>query len=142
MQTLLPGLFTVLVMAVAAHLALAGEISVGMMATFYGIAAFLGRPLWEATESLNALTQSTVGSARVLRILAVAPSPAHGEVKPQHRSVERITLRDERGLPDTPGADGPHEEVFQHDGGISEFVDYLSSPAARQVLDRYGFGAP
>ncbi|WP_073706438.1 type IIA DNA topoisomerase subunit B [Glutamicibacter sp. 0426] len=39
----------------------------------------------------------------------------------------RITLRDERGLPDTPGADGPHEEVFQHDGGISEFVDYLSS---------------
>lgn len=39
----------------------------------------------------------------------------------------RITLRDERGLPDTPGEDGPHEEVFQHDGGISEFVDYLSS---------------
>src|SRR5699024_6417183 len=39
----------------------------------------------------------------------------------------RITLRDERGLPDTPGADGPHEEVFQHDRGISEIVDYLSS---------------
>lgn len=104
MQTLLPGLFTVLVMAVAAHLALAGEISVGMMATFYGIAAFLGRPLWEATESLNALTQSTVGSARVLRILAVAPSPAHGEVKPQHSSVERITLRDETsGVEVLPG---------------------------------------
>ncbi|MGQ3384374.1 DNA gyrase/topoisomerase IV subunit B [Glutamicibacter sp. TV12E] len=39
----------------------------------------------------------------------------------------RITLRDERGLPDTPGADGPHEEIFQHDGGISEFAEYLSS---------------
>ena len=39
----------------------------------------------------------------------------------------RITLRDERGLADTPGAEGPHEEVFQHDGGISEFVDFLSS---------------
>ena len=39
----------------------------------------------------------------------------------------RITLRDERGLPGTPGAEGPHEEVFQHDGGISEFVDFLSS---------------
>ena len=39
----------------------------------------------------------------------------------------RITLRDERGLPDTPGAEGPHEEVFQHDGGISEFVDFLSA---------------
>ncbi|WP_159609458.1 type IIA DNA topoisomerase subunit B [Glutamicibacter sp. JC586] len=39
----------------------------------------------------------------------------------------RITLRDERGLAGTPGAEGPHEEIFQHDGGISEFVDYLST---------------
>jgi DNA gyrase subunit B len=39
----------------------------------------------------------------------------------------RIVVRDERGLPGTLGADGPHEEVFQHDGGISEFADYLST---------------
>ncbi|MBK9100864.1 MAG: type IIA DNA topoisomerase subunit B [Austwickia sp.] len=38
----------------------------------------------------------------------------------------KLVVRDERGAPGTPGADGPHEEVFAHDGGISEFVDYLA----------------
>ncbi len=39
----------------------------------------------------------------------------------------RINIRDERRLPGTPGADGPVEEVFQFDGGISEFAEHLSS---------------
>ncbi|MEW1979886.1 DNA topoisomerase IV subunit B [Citricoccus sp. NPDC079358] len=39
----------------------------------------------------------------------------------------KITLRDERRMPGTPGEMGPHEEVFHYDGGISEFVDHLSS---------------
>ncbi|MEO9248894.1 DNA topoisomerase IV subunit B [Citricoccus nitrophenolicus] len=39
----------------------------------------------------------------------------------------KITLRDERRLPNTPGEAGPYEEVFHYDGGISEFVDHLSS---------------
>ncbi|QCU77865.1 type IIA DNA topoisomerase subunit B [Citricoccus sp. SGAir0253] len=39
----------------------------------------------------------------------------------------KITLRDERRLPGTPGETGPVEEVFHYDGGISEFVDHLSS---------------
>jgi DNA gyrase subunit B len=38
-----------------------------------------------------------------------------------------IVLRDERGLPDTPGADGPHEESFCHRGGIVEYVEFLAS---------------
>ncbi|MDQ2851602.1 MAG: type IIA DNA topoisomerase subunit B [Actinomycetota bacterium] len=42
----------------------------------------------------------------------------------------RIVIRDERGLPGTPAADGPLEEVFQHDGGISEFTDFLAPDAA------------
>ncbi|HEX2248081.1 MAG TPA: DNA topoisomerase IV subunit B, partial [Arthrobacter sp.] len=42
----------------------------------------------------------------------------------------RVTLRDERQLPGTPGEAGPIEEVFQHDGGIAEFVDYLSNDSA------------
>ncbi|MCC3283755.1 MULTISPECIES: DNA gyrase/topoisomerase IV subunit B [Arthrobacter] len=41
----------------------------------------------------------------------------------------RITLRDERRLPGTPGEDGPVEEVFHHDGGISEFVEFLAADA-------------
>jgi DNA gyrase subunit B len=42
----------------------------------------------------------------------------------------RITLRDERRLPGTPGEAGPVEEVFQHDGGISEFAEFLAVDAA------------
>jgi DNA gyrase subunit B len=38
----------------------------------------------------------------------------------------RLVIRDERGLPGTPGADGPTEEVFHHDGGITEFVEFLA----------------
>ncbi|WP_431709612.1 DNA gyrase/topoisomerase IV subunit B [Glutamicibacter uratoxydans] len=42
----------------------------------------------------------------------------------------RIQLRDERGLPGTLGQEGPYEEVFQHDGGISEFAEYLASDSS------------
>jgi DNA gyrase subunit B len=38
-----------------------------------------------------------------------------------------IRLRDERGRPDTPGADGPHEESFCHRGGIVEYVEFLGA---------------
>ena len=41
----------------------------------------------------------------------------------------RITITDERRLPGTPGADGPVEEVFQYDGGISEFTEFLAADA-------------
>src|SRR5688572_14339107 len=37
-----------------------------------------------------------------------------------------VTVRDERGLPGTPGADGPHEETFVHHGGTVDFVDFLA----------------
>ncbi|MET4538261.1 DNA gyrase subunit B [Arthrobacter bambusae] len=41
----------------------------------------------------------------------------------------KITVRDERKLPGTPGENGAHEEVFHHDGGISEFVEFLAADA-------------
>ncbi|MCE0487998.1 DNA gyrase/topoisomerase IV subunit B [Ornithinimicrobium sediminis] len=45
-----------------------------------------------------------------------------------------LVIRDERGLPDTPAADGPHEEVFQHDGGIAEFAEFLAiDPAVTET---------
>src|SRR6478736_5400709 len=40
-----------------------------------------------------------------------------------------ITVRDERGLAGTPGAEGPHEEVFRHDGGTVDFADFLAPDA-------------
>jgi DNA gyrase subunit B len=39
----------------------------------------------------------------------------------------RIAVRDERCLPGTPGEHGPHEEVFHHDEGIGEFVEFLAT---------------
>lgn len=49
----------------------------------------------------------------------------------------RLSIRDERRLPGTPGADGPHEEVFQHDGGISEYVEFLASDPALTDVWRF-----
>ncbi|KGM14271.1 DNA gyrase/topoisomerase IV subunit B [Cellulomonas bogoriensis] len=37
-----------------------------------------------------------------------------------------VTVRDERGVPGTPGQDGPHEETFVHHGGTVDFVDHLA----------------
>jgi DNA gyrase subunit B len=52
-----------------------------------------------------------------------------------------IVVRDERGLPGTPGADGPQEEVFRHEGGIAEFVDYLApDPGVTDVWRVQGTG--
>src|SRR5690625_702005 len=38
-----------------------------------------------------------------------------------------LRVRDERGLEGTPGENGPVEEVFRHDGGVLDFVDFLAS---------------
>jgi DNA gyrase subunit B len=52
-----------------------------------------------------------------------------------------LAIRDERGIPGTPGADGPHEEVFLHDGGISEFCEFLApDPAVTDVWRLQGSG--
>ena len=40
-----------------------------------------------------------------------------------------IVIRDERGLPGTPGEEGPVEEVFKYDGGVVDFVDHLAADA-------------
>lgn len=40
-----------------------------------------------------------------------------------------LTVRDERGIPGTPGEHGPHEETFLHEGGVVDFVDHLAPDA-------------
>ncbi|NLW13445.1 MAG: type IIA DNA topoisomerase subunit B [Trueperella sp.] len=46
-----------------------------------------------------------------------------------------IVIRDERGLPGTPGEDGPVEEKFKYDGGVVDFVDHLAvdTPVTRTM---------
>ncbi|XAS69019.1 DNA topoisomerase IV subunit B [Micrococcaceae bacterium Sec5.7] len=42
----------------------------------------------------------------------------------------KLTVRDERRAAGTPGELAPHVEVFHHDGGISEFVEFLAVDSA------------
>ncbi|MFL6169111.1 MAG: ATP-binding protein, partial [Ornithinibacter sp.] len=52
-----------------------------------------------------------------------------------------LVIRDERGLPGTPGADGVHEETYVHHGGITEFVDFLApDPPVTPVWRLQGSG--
>ncbi len=53
----------------------------------------------------------------------------------------RLVVRDERGLVGTPGESGPHEEVFVHEGGIAEYVEFLASdPSVTDVWRLQGTG--
>ena len=52
-----------------------------------------------------------------------------------------LVIRDERGVPGTPGEHGPHEETFRHAGGISEFAEFLAiDPALTDVWRLQGSG--
>ena len=52
-----------------------------------------------------------------------------------------LVIRDERGVPGTPGEHGPHEETFLHHGGISEFAEFLAvDPALTDVWRVQGSG--
>ena len=53
----------------------------------------------------------------------------------------RIALRDERGVPGTPGEHGRYDEVFVHEGGIGEFAEFLAAdPAVTEVWRLTGTG--
>jgi DNA gyrase subunit B len=41
-----------------------------------------------------------------------------------------LVIRDERGVPGTPGEHGPCEETFHHVGGIGEFAEFLAIDTA------------
>jgi ABC-type multidrug transport system fused ATPase/permease subunit len=70
-QVLLPGAFLVLVTWLGARFALAGEITVGQLVSFYGYAAFLVGPLRQLTEAIDKLTRGHVAARRVVTMLRV-----------------------------------------------------------------------
>ena len=54
----------------------------------------------------------------------------------------RLVIRDERGLPGRRRPEEPVEEVFHHDGGIAEFVEFLAPDAAITDVWRLEGAAP
>ncbi|MBK6888013.1 MAG: ABC transporter ATP-binding protein [Tetrasphaera sp.] len=70
-QTLLPGLFVVLVAWTGARAVVAGHLSTGELVAFYGYATFLVFPLRTVTEMVEKLIRFRVAAAKVMAILAV-----------------------------------------------------------------------
>jgi ABC-type multidrug transport system fused ATPase/permease subunit len=72
-QVLLPGIFVLVVTAVGAHLAVAGEISPGQLVAYYGYTAFLTIPLQTAVEMADKLITTRVAARRIARVLGTEP---------------------------------------------------------------------
>lgn len=68
-QTLLPGVFLVLVTWLGARFAADGRISVGQLVAFYAYAAFLVAPLRQLTEAIDKMTRGHVSARRVVAML-------------------------------------------------------------------------
>jgi ABC-type multidrug transport system fused ATPase/permease subunit len=80
-QVLLPGLLVALVTWIGARFALAGQITIGQLVSFYGYSVFLIEPMRTLTEAADRITKAHVAARRVVRILATEPElPDEGTV--------------------------------------------------------------
>ncbi|MEI2778668.1 MAG: ABC transporter ATP-binding protein [Tetrasphaera sp.] len=70
-QTLLPGLFVVLVVWTGARAVLSGELSSGELVAFYGYATFMTFPLRTVTEMVEKLIRYRVAANKIMAILRV-----------------------------------------------------------------------
>ncbi|WP_189212557.1 ABC transporter transmembrane domain-containing protein [Actinokineospora fastidiosa] len=94
-QVLLPGLFTVLTLWLAARLAFAGTIAPGDLVTLYGLAGFLVLPIQTATELVDKTAKGLVAARRVVDLLAAPPGgPAEGLPVPGRPSAGGVELAD------------------------------------------------
>ncbi|NKQ55941.1 ABC transporter ATP-binding protein [Amycolatopsis sp. K13G38] len=75
-EVLLPGLITVLITWLGAHLVASGAISVGELVTFYAASAFMLVPVSTATEAIDAFAGALVAAKKVCGVLALQPALA------------------------------------------------------------------
>ncbi|WP_448061892.1 ABC transporter ATP-binding protein [Cellulomonas hominis] len=118
LQTLLPGVFMVVVVWAGAHLALDGSITPGQLVSFYGFAAFLSQPLWTASEAIRVVTRANVGIRRIIAVLKVPVAGSTPEVTRPEAAVP---------VPRRPGA--------EHDGAghwSEDLVDERSGLVVQQ----------
>lgn len=103
-QVLLPGIFVALVTWLGARFAVAGQISVGQLITFYGYSVFLLFPLRTLTEAVEKLTRGHVAARRVVRVLALRNELAEPVVAVATPDPSRANLVDpESGVVIRPG---------------------------------------
>jgi len=91
-QVLLPGLFVALVTWLGARFALAGDIKVGQLFSFYGYAAFLLVPLRTIVELVDKITRGLVAARRLVHLLQmeaeIAEPGALDRAMPPTRAVD------------------------------------------------------
>lgn len=88
LQVLLPGVFVVVVVWLAARQAVQGQLTPGEPVAFYGYSAFLMIPLQTATEYANKLIRARVSARRVCTVLALTPtSRTRPPPRPHRRSA-------------------------------------------------------
>jgi ABC-type multidrug transport system fused ATPase/permease subunit len=122
-QILLPGAFLVLVTWLGARFALAGEITVGQLVSFYAYAAFLVSPLRQLTEAIDKVTRGHVAGRRVIAML---------------RTRSDVSAP-EQPVPAPPGSDltDPVSGVHVRQDAVTALV--ASEPAdATTIADRLG----
>lgn len=73
LQTMLPGLFTALVIWRAAHLAAAGVLTSGQLVTFVGYTVFLAIPLQQTSQFVRTATRAWIAAERVAKIMSIEP---------------------------------------------------------------------
>ncbi|TVT52445.1 ABC transporter ATP-binding protein [Amycolatopsis rhizosphaerae] len=73
-EVLLPGLVTIAITWLGAHLAVAGTIDVGELVTFYGASAFLLVPVSTATEAAGIFAAAMVAAKKVCGVLSLRPA--------------------------------------------------------------------
>lgn len=89
-QTLLPGLFVVLVVWIGARSVIAGELTPGELVAFYGYATFMSFPLRTVTEMVDKFIRFRVAAGKVQGLLRIesdhparpagAPVPVDGDL--------------------------------------------------------------
>ena len=99
-QVLLPGLLVALVTWIGARFALAGQITVGQLVSFYGYSVFLVEPMRTLTEMADKITKAHVAARRVVRVLGTEPElPDEGTLT----SAAGDLVDEESGLTVRPG---------------------------------------
>ncbi len=127
-QILLPGTFVVLVTWLGARFALAGEITVGQLVSFYGYATFLLTPLRTLTEMIDKYTRGHVAARRVVRLLAVSGDLAEPAVPARLPRVTGDLVDEESGVVVAPGtitaiaASAPEDAIVIADR-LGRYVD-------------------
>lgn len=104
-QTLLPGVFVIVVTWLGARFAIDGRITPGQLVAFYGYSAFLVLPLRTATEFVDRATRAYVGARKIIAVLRVEPDHRDGADGPLRAMPEPgARLVDERsGVQVEPG---------------------------------------